>query len=95
MLRLNGATGLVCREIKILSRDKIPFPFTKITHNRFRSFRSDSSWDLFARERRKKVKFADIGEREINNEFPEGWCPRGKYENSFHSRNAVGSLVGN
>lgn len=31
MLRLNGATGLVCREIKILSRDKIPFPFTKMS----------------------------------------------------------------
>lgn len=32
---LNGATGLVsgflCREIKILSRDKIPFPFTKMS----------------------------------------------------------------
>lgn len=52
--------------------------------------------EKIADEGEEKVKFpADIGEREINNEFPEGWCPRGKYENSFHSRNAVGSLVGN
>lgn len=44
--------------------------------------------EKIADEGEEKVKL-DIGEREINNEFPEGWCPRGKYENSFHSRSGL------